>query len=148
MLPVLQHALAALKPYAPDCIVLLQPTSPLRTAEHIDAAIHLLIDSFADTVVSVVEVPHQFNPVSVMYMTSGILSPFLEGPEILNRQEKPRLLARNGPAVLVTRRAVIDRSRLYGSVVRGIEMDRSDSIDIDDMTDFALAEFWLRRKQQ
>ena len=68
MLPVLQHAAREMttRGYAPDVVVLLQPTSPLRRTDHIDAAIELLTASGADTVVSVVEVPHQFNPASVM----------------------------------------------------------------------------------
>ena len=44
MLPVLQHAVGALARdgFAADAVVLLQPTSPLRRAEHIDAAVELL----------------------------------------------------------------------------------------------------------
>jgi CMP-N,N'-diacetyllegionaminic acid synthase len=64
MLPVLQHAIDTLKTdgFAADIVVLLQPTSPLRRGEHIDAAVDWLERTAADSVVSVVEVPHQFNP--------------------------------------------------------------------------------------
>jgi CMP-N,N'-diacetyllegionaminic acid synthase len=41
-----------------DYIVLLQPTSPLRTAQHIDEAIEILFERSADAVVSVCEVDH------------------------------------------------------------------------------------------
>ena len=63
MLPVLQHALAAIREQGDDVdvLVLLQPTSPMRRAEHIDAAVAMLETSGADSVVSVVDVPHQFN---------------------------------------------------------------------------------------
>ena len=44
--------------YIPDILVLLQPTSPLRTAEHIDEAMHKLLSSDADALVSVEEKPH------------------------------------------------------------------------------------------
>jgi CMP-N-acetylneuraminic acid synthetase len=63
MLDTLQQVVAALKSadaYCPDIIVLLQPTSPLRTAAHVDAAVTLLLETSADSVVSVVDVPHQF----------------------------------------------------------------------------------------
>jgi len=60
MLPVLLHAVRELAQagFVADAVVLLQPTSPMRRAEHIDRAVELLISTQADSVVSVVEVPH------------------------------------------------------------------------------------------
>jgi CMP-N-acetylneuraminic acid synthetase len=150
MVEVLQHALITLQDiedYWPEIVVLLQPTSPLRRAEHIDAAVNLLLEKNADTVVSVVEVPHQFSPSSVMRLEGERLAPYLEGPLILRRQDKPRFYARNGPAVLVTRRTVLESDRLYGDVVWPLIMNVADSVDIDDTTDLALAEFWLKRQK-
>src|SRR5436190_23965871 len=102
MLPVLQHAVKTLatEGFSADIVVLLQPTSPLRRGEHIDAAVTWLERAGGDSVVSVVEVPHQFNPTSVMRVEDGLLKPFLAGPAATRRQDKPRVLARNGPAVL------------------------------------------------
>src|SRR5260221_1708442 len=70
MLPVMQHALDWLTENGlePAAIILLQPTSPLRTARHIDEAVELLVATDTETVVSVVEVPHQYSPASVMTM--------------------------------------------------------------------------------
>ena len=64
MLPVVQHAVETLQAdgFLIDIVVLLQPTSPLRRGEHIDAAVTWLERAGGDSVVSVVEVPHQFNP--------------------------------------------------------------------------------------
>jgi CMP-N,N'-diacetyllegionaminic acid synthase len=149
MIDVLMHSLEWFRQnenYDPEIIVLLQPTSPLRRAEHIDAAIDLLLETGADTVVSVTEVPHQFSPHSLMRLERERLVPYIDGPMILRRQDKPRLYARNGPAVLVLRREVIESGRLYGEVVRSMEMARADSVDIDDAEDLALAEFWLHRR--
>jgi len=102
MLPVLQHAIRVMREHGfeSDIVVLLQPTSPLRRGQHIDAAIDRLQRVRGDSVVSVVEVPHQFNPVSVMRVDEGLLKPFLEASAPTRRQDKPRLYARNGPAVL------------------------------------------------
>ena len=148
---VIRHALAWFQEhegYRPEIVALLQPTSPLRRVEHIDAAVDLMITTGADTVVSVVEVPHRFNPSSVMRLgADGRLSPFLEGPLVLRRQDKPRVYARNGPAVLVMRWEVVESRRLYGDVVRPLEMSMADSVDIDDTDDLAMAEFWLQRRQ-
>jgi N-acylneuraminate cytidylyltransferase/CMP-N,N'-diacetyllegionaminic acid synthase len=117
----------------------------LRRAEHIDAGIDLLIETGADTVVSVVEVPHQFAPASLMVSRGGRLVPYADSPMILRRQDKPRVFARNGPAILVIRREVIESGRLYGDVVQPLKMGRPESVDIDDPDDLLMAEFFLSR---
>jgi CMP-N,N'-diacetyllegionaminic acid synthase len=148
MLPVLEHALTTIAAtgVAVDAIVLLQPTSPLRRAEHIDAAIELLERSGADSVVSVVEVPHQFNPVSVLRLDGDRLQSFLGGPPIARRQDKPRVFARNGPAVLAVRAGVIAHGSLYGNDCRALVMSAEESLDIDTQWDADVAEYALGRR--
>jgi CMP-N-acetylneuraminic acid synthetase len=142
MLPVVQHAVETLEGdgFAADVIVLLQPTSPLRRGEHIDAAVKWLERAGGDSVVSVVEVPHQFNPTSVMRIEEGLLKPFLEGPTATRRQDKPRVYARNGPAVLATRVEVIKEGSLYGRQSWPLVMTAEDSLDIDTPWDLRLVE--------
>jgi CMP-N-acetylneuraminic acid synthetase len=149
MLPVVEHALHTMRDaeFRPDVVVLLQPTSPLRQPEHIDAAITLLEQSGADSVVSVIEVPHQFNPRSVMALEGERLQPFLDGPSVTRRQDKPRVFARNGPAVLVTRATTIDRGSLYGEDCRPLIMGIEESIDIDSPWDLQIAEWALERRR-
>ena len=147
---VLRHAVAWFaenEDYRPDALVLLQPTSPLRRAEHIDGAIDVYERSEADSVVSVTEVPHQFSPVSVMRMNSqGSLLPLSGETGVLRRQDKQLLYARNGPAVLISGRRIIEAGQLYGPTVKPYVMTHGDSVDIDDVEDIALAEFWLARR--
>jgi len=141
MLPVLQHAARELARcgFAADALVLLQPTSPLRRAEHIDRAIDLLEATGADSVVSVVEVPHPFTPVSVLRLEGDRLHPYLDSETVTRRQDKPRLFARNGPAVLAVRTRVLDEGSLYGHDSRPLLMAPVESIDIDGPEDLALA---------
>jgi len=152
MLPVVQHAvewIATHEGFQSDAIVLLQPTSPLRRAEHIDEAVDLFHHQKADTVVSVVSVPHHFNPVSLMKMTNEqLLVPYLHDALILRRQDKPLVYARNGPALLIIHRAVLENDQLYGERTIPYIMEESDSIDIDTRDDLALAAFWLEQSQQ
>ena len=152
ILPVIQHTLAWLEKQAgfkTDIVVLLQPTSPLRQAIHIDEAVASMLQSGADTVVSVVAVPHNFNPVSVMRQEeNGWLVPFASGEMILRRQEKPRVFARNGPAILAVRRGVLDTGKLYGERVLPYMMDWAASIDIDEPQDLEVASFWLQFQQK
>jgi len=147
ILPVIQHILGWLKDsqgYSPDCLMLLQPTSPLRQARHIDEAIQLIDETGADCVVSVTPVPHQYNPVSVLSIVDGILEPFLpgEGGKIQRRQEKPPVYARNGPAIYIGRTENLMRpdAHLYMGVSRPYIMEDEYSVDIDSYEDLAHAE--------
>ncbi len=142
MLPVLQHAIELLESdgFHADIVVLLQPTSPLRRGEHIDAAVKWLARAGGDSVVSVVEVPHQFNPTSVMRYEEGLLKPFLDAPTATRRQDKPRVYARNGPAVLATRVQVIREGSLYGRQSWPLVMSPEDSLDVDTPWDLKVVE--------
>jgi CMP-N,N'-diacetyllegionaminic acid synthase len=147
MIDVLVDALATLdrqEGYRPDVVVLLQPTSPFRREDHIDAAVDLLISSGADSVVTVMQVPHQFTPESLMQLRGDRLDPFVEGSTSTRRQDKPVLFARNGPAVVATRsRVVLDDHALYGADTRGVVMSREDSFDIDEAFDLKIAELLM-----
>jgi CMP-N-acetylneuraminic acid synthetase len=147
MLDVLRHVVATVSG-RPDIVVLLQPTSPLRRGEHIDAAVSTLIESRADSVVSVMPVPHQFTPTSVMRVEAGRLVPLAPGPPPARRQDKPLLYARNGPSVLVTRPHVLESGRLYGDDTRPYVMSPEDSIDVDDPFDLVIVEAVLARRRR
>ena len=144
MLGVLRHALAHLDIQGEkvSALVLLQPTSPLRTVRHIEESISLFRSVNASSVVSVVEVPHRFNPVSVMKLTDQeTLTPFVEGPYIPNRrQEKQKAFARNGPVVLVCNPATLRSGELYGERCIPYLMLEEESLDIDNLEDLHLAE--------
>ena len=148
MLPVLQHAIEAMRAggFNPDIVVLLQPTSPLRRAEHIDTAVDWLQRVGGDSVVSVVEVPHQFNPTSVMRLDDGLLKPLLDGATATRRQDKPRLYARNGPAVLAVHARVIEGGSLYGNETWPLVMTAEESLDIDTPWDLKLVEHSLQTR--
>jgi CMP-N-acetylneuraminic acid synthetase len=135
MQAVIDHARSELPD---DLFVLLQPTSPLRRAEHVDDAADLLVASGADIVVSVVEVPHAFRPSSLMRLEGDRLVP-LDPDAPLLRQQKAPLYARNGPAVVAFRREV----DLYEGDVRAYVMDARDSLDIDTPFDLELADLLL-----
>lgn len=144
MLPVIEHALE--NSGGADVIVLLQPTSPLRRAEHIDDGVVELRDSGADTVVSVMEVPHRLTPSSLLRLVDGRLLPLEDGGP-LRRQDKERLFARNGPAVLATRAQVVRSGELYGDDTRPYLMSQKDSIDVDTPFDLEIAELLLARRE-
>ena len=141
MVDVIRHALDELTWL--DVLVLLQPTSPLRRAEHVDGAVRLLLETGADSVVSVVEVPHRYGPDSLMELEGERLT---ARQQPSTRQQQPRLYARNGPAVLALRPERLGEV-LYGCDVRPYVMDERDSLDVDTPEDLELAELLLTRRR-
>ena len=152
-LPVIQHAVRWLEEkedYRPDYIVLLQPTSPLRTSRHINEALGKFIDSGADSIVSVVKVPHNYNPYSVMRLENNYLKPFLAYDETNNiRQQKPVFFARNGAAVYAfTYECLMKKNSIYGEKMLAYEMTRKESIDIDDFLDLKICEMIMKERAE
>ncbi|MGH9970705.1 MAG: cytidylyltransferase domain-containing protein [Pyrinomonadaceae bacterium] len=152
---VVEHCLRWLaenNAFEPDIVVLLQPTSPLRRAHHIDEALAHLEAVEAETVVSVINVPHRFSPYSIMKLDKGWLHDFWEQPvpfDRYRRQEVPRLYARNGPAILAARAEVIrEYKSFYGSRVTAYLMGDMESIDIDDPFDLELAAWLIERQTE
>lgn len=142
-LPVIQHAITEMEKSGKkiDAVIYLQPTSPFRTAAQIDEALSLFGNPEIDTIVSVVQIPHNMTPSSLMREHNGKLE-FMasEQERKFRRQDKETLYARNGPAILAIRRTVImDQKKLYGDYIQKYEMDFSTSWDIDTPEDLIIA---------
>ena len=151
-LDVLQHAVALLaaQKYSPDCVATLQPTSPLRTSQHIIEALELFrADPDADSLVSCVPVPHHFHPLSVMQANDrGYLEPFVvQTAPPTRRQDKSLVLARNGAAIYLTRTRRLTEY-VFGGNLLAYQMDPRDSVDIDSDDDFLAAEAALQRRHE
>ncbi|MDX2227608.1 MAG: acylneuraminate cytidylyltransferase family protein [Verrucomicrobiae bacterium] len=149
MIQVMQHFMAWLDQSLPghEGLALLQPTSPFRSMHHIREAYALFQGGNADTLVSVVAVPHQFTPSSLMQIKDGFLEPFLPPPAgepLLRRQDKPQYHARNGPAILMITRAQLQKAELYSGRTLAYEMDPEASLDIDGPRDMAYARFLIQ----
>jgi N-acylneuraminate cytidylyltransferase/CMP-N,N'-diacetyllegionaminic acid synthase len=151
--PVL-HAvdwLAQHEGYEPDFVLMLQPTSPLRTAEDIEAAIKLVIEHEADSVVSVCEVKH--HPYWAMKIEAeGTLSNFLGldlrvmQEQYPRRQDLPSAYVENGAIYLAKPSVLLEREAFYGDRLFGYVMPRERSIDIDTGLDLQIAEFLLEKR--
>jgi CMP-N,N'-diacetyllegionaminic acid synthase len=150
-LPVIKHAVTFMEQelsYKADYVVLLQPTSPLRTTRHIDEAVEKLINSDADSIVSVVEVPHQFIPHSIMQLDGAELRPYLSFDESQNlRQKKPTFYARNGAAIYAfSYECLMKKNSIYGDKILPYFMTPEESIDIDSPWDLEICEFFLQKR--
>lgn len=144
-LPVIQNVLSQIHGDY-DAVMTLQPTSPLRTHVHISEAILLLEkNKDADCLVSITKTPHNVHPYSQMVINAdGYLNDFVEQKtRILRRQELPNCFARNGAAIYLTRINKINEY-IFGGKILPYEMKKEESIDIDDLIDFKIAECLMK----
>ena len=155
-LPVLQHAVQWLREnerYEPDAVMLLQPTSPLRTVTHIRESIALLERSGADSVVSVSEVPAHFNPMRTLRVDAdGFATLYVTGEpvrrRINRRQDMPTAWTMNG-AIYLFRTPVLDgrEPSLYGDRTIAYVMPHEFGISIDSLDDWNDVEKVLRLRE-
>lgn len=138
---VVFHALDALPGY--DWVVLLQPTSPLRTAADIDRAIERCWADDAPACVSVTEAP--CTPGWLFHLDDNHrLRGYLpEAQRPKRRQDSPELFTLNG-AVYVARSAWFRQTGGFlTEETRAWPMPPERSVDIDTLLDFRLAELLL-----
>jgi len=151
-LPMIKHAVQWVidNDYCnPDIIVLLQPTSPLRTSDHIDEALQLLInDESADSVVSVTQVPHNYSPASVMIENGEYVKPWQPQDESLNlRQLKQKFIARNGAAIYAFRlNCLLEKESIFGDNIIPYYMKQEESVDVDTLFDLSVCGMLLEGK--
>lgn len=155
-LPVIQHATRWMQErinYQPDAVMILQPTSPLRTAEDITAAVALLDNSGADSVLSVNEVPVHWHPLRTLRLdATGHAVLFVSGDpvrkRINRRQDLPPAWVMNGAIYACRTRVLFDAEpSLYGNRVVAYRMPADRSISIDDLEDWHAAERALASRQ-
>ena len=130
-----------------DFLIILQPTSPLRTFKHIDDAIELLFKKKADAIVSVSETEH-----SPLWSNTLSDNKSMEGfiPKValnMRSQDLPKYFRLNGAIYICD----VCKFKQYQSLlidknIYAYEMASEDSIDIDTQIDFDLAEIQLSKK--
>jgi len=134
---VVLHALSVLPTF--DWVVLLQPTSPLRSAEDIDAALSLCIERDAPACVSVCEAGD--SPYWMFDKTAeDRLKPFMEGALPLRRQALPPLYSLNGAVYVARPEWLTARHGFLSEQTLAYVMPPERSVDIDTLFDFRLAE--------
>lgn len=120
-----------------DYFIILQPTSPLRTAEDIDNAIKMLMDENLVSVVSVCEAEHAIELYNKL-PSNGSLNNFIKN--IKNRQEYEKYYRINGAIYICDCEFYIKNPNYYNENSKAYIMPKERSVDIDDAFDFAVAE--------
>lgn len=129
-----------------DLLLLLQPTSPLRTVQDIENAIRLLFEKKAKAIVSVCENEHP------PYWSNTLppdhsMKNFIDFKAIKNRQELPTFYRLNGAIYLSEIDYLKANNGFWGEQTYAYIMPKERSVDIDSLLDFKLAELLLKERQ-
>jgi CMP-N-acetylneuraminic acid synthetase len=137
--------------WKPTLLVMLQPTSPARTGEDIDAVITHMTEHGCDSVRTMIE-PGPYNPFKMWYLDPASkkyhpllkITPYKKLGSDVPRQILPKYLLPVG-LVYATRAKFIKRGRVWGENICPMVVDADKFVDIDDPRDLAECEERMRK---
>jgi len=145
IIEVIKHALKFLQEnqsYVPDIIILLQPTSPLRTSQLITKTINTLKKSKATSVITVSKITK--HPYASYWLKNDFLKPFEKNfTKYSRRQEFPDLFFPTGAVYTFWYDTLKKFNSLHGPKIKPIVVHDED-IDIDNLRDLFFAEMMLK----
>lgn len=151
-LSVIKHALEFFeaKNETFDAVCLLQVTTPFREEDLIDKSIQKFESENFDSLISVREVPTDYNPHWVFETDAKDHLKIATGDEkiITRRQDLPKAFHRDG-AVYITKTEVIsNHNSLYGNSIGYIESKNEYYVNIDTLEDWRNAEGLIEKMQK
>lgn len=142
-LEVVQHALQYLKEQGEnyDAVCLLQPTTPFRPDGLIDEAIEKFEAGNYDALISVREVPAEFNPHWIFENRDGRLQLATGEKQIIpRRQDLPKAFHRDGAIYITKTSVLLNQNSLYGNRLGYIETTGNPFVNIDTQEDWEKAQ--------
>ena len=131
-----------------DIVVMLQPTSPMRTAGQVLATIEKLVSEGWDAVWTVSETDSKSHPLKQLSIAEGRLDFYDQaGRQIIARQQLTPVYHRNGVAYAITRDCLLGQGTILGARTGAVVLD-GHHVSIDTEWDLALAEFVMRQEGQ
>lgn len=130
----------------PDFIVLLQPTSPLRTGHQIDEAISLLSKMpDCNSAISVIRMD-DVHPARMYWMKghAGPMEPIIQEFETTRRQDIPPAFYRNGAIYVARVPQFLSTKSVMTGPSCGYEMSGQTWLNIDDKRDVIIAESLIK----
>jgi CMP-N,N'-diacetyllegionaminic acid synthase len=150
-LEVLSHALVEMERLDGvnyDILVMLQPTSPLRRAEHVMDTIEMLINGDWDAVWTVSETDSKDHPLKQLTVSDGRLDYYDEGgKQIIARQQLVPVYHRNGVAYAIRRDCLLDQKSIKGERTGALVLE-GNMVSIDTYWDLELAEYIFNKEQR
>lgn len=130
-----------------DILVLLQPTSPLRTVEDIDGGIDFFINKKAKAVIGVTENEHPVEWIGRIPDDLSMGNFLKKKAGVKNRQEFGANYRVNGSLYVADMGYLRKNNDWYGNHTYAYIMKQDHSVDIDNLVDFEFAEFLLNRRK-
>ena len=149
-LPVFEHALRLLehRGWAPELVVQLRPTSPLRPAGMVDEALARLRAHPGADSLRAVTAPAQ-TPYKMWRLQGHLLEPLLGTPqqELFNapRQQLPAVYWQTGQLDVIRRHTILEQGSMSGRHIIPFVVEPRYAVDIDTAEQLALAERLLER---
>ena len=132
-----------------DILVSIPATSPLRKAQDVERCLQMLLDNDADIVVTVKE--SERNPYfnMLMFDEKGYAQLVINNQKnIFKRQQAPKVYDMTTVAYVARASYVCSTSSILEGKVKAVVIPRERAIDIDTMTDFEIAEFFMRKRSE
>ncbi len=142
----LNHYQAKGEPF--ELVVLLQPTSPLRTSMHIDDGLELSCHKDATSVISVCEAEH--SPIWANTLPEDCsMSNFLPREYVNVRSQDIKTFYRLNGSLYISKAKHLLKTKSFFADEKtfAFKMSQEDSVDIDTMLDFQLAEVLFKNRQ-
>lgn len=139
---VLVHLLSSEALSETELVILLQPTSPIRTGEDIDRCVKLASETNESVVtVSKVEEPHPFK---LKRIVDGSIAPFIEGTSSeVDRQSLPSAYELTGGIYVSSAEQILKKRTLFSSATKPIIV--APTVNIDRKADFDYLEYLVKR---
>lgn len=154
---LLKHALDWLSEnegYEPDLVVQLKPTNPLRTAQSIDACVdEFLSEPGYDSLITVNKSP--VHPLKTWKFEGHRVLPFIpenvfgiKEASKMPRQLLPEVVVQNSGVNVILPATIFTKQSSIGTKIRGHVLSREESVNIDVMLDFHIAEFLMQKRAE
>ena len=125
-----------------DYIIMLQPTSPLRTSLNISEAIEQRAEKQASAIISVCEVDHSPLWMNTLPSDQNMLKFIPENVKNKRSQDLPQNYRLNGAIYICeVSRLINERTFFISQDIYAYIMSKETSIDIDTLDDFQYAEY-------
>lgn len=149
-LGVIQHALEFYKEKGEtfDAVCLLQVTSPFRTVAFLEKAIDIFLQAKTDSLISVLEVPHEYNPHWTFKTNENNELNISTGEQqiISRRQDLPKAYHRDGSIYLTKTDTIIKDNSLFGNSISYVVSCKETHVNIDTIKDWEKAEAICKTK--
>jgi CMP-N,N'-diacetyllegionaminic acid synthase len=144
--PIIETILAVIDDFKEefDCIMLLQPTSPIRMPQQIDDAITCFEKSKLNGLISVTEMDDTHPARMYWKNEDNFLSSIMPEFETARRQEIPKAYYRNGSIYISKVDTILRTGELINQPSVGFIMPKNQLLNIDDERDMLIAEALIK----